>query len=341
VSSKRIRALVAIPIETGHLSTLQAIAPDWEFECIEPFPAGAVLPREQIDRCTVLVSDFAPANPESMTGLKWIQLGSAGYMQFAGLPLESMGVRITNASGVNDVPIAEWCLLMMLAFERELPELMRVQRDRAWDRRVRFQSELRGHRVGIIGYGGIGRQVARVCRAVGLEVWAINRTAIGPTPLKFAPNGTGDPEGILPHRTFTMDQMDDFLGQIDYVVLTAALNPLTRGLLGERELRLLPETAVILNPARAQLIDETALHRALRDGWIAGAAIDSHYREPLPANDPTWDLPNVILTPHISGSTLSPHREERLWELVARNIERYRAGLPLLNEIAWADLRAG
>jgi phosphoglycerate dehydrogenase-like enzyme len=333
--------LVAIPIEAAYLANLQAIAPDWDFECIEPFPTGAVLPPELIDRCAVLISDFAPARVDSMTGLKWIQLGSAGYMQLAGLPLEAMGVRVANASGVNDVPIAEWCLLMMFAFVRDVPALLRAQQDREWDRRARFQAELRGSRVGIIGYGGIGRQVARICEAVGLEVWAINRTPIGPTPHKFAPAGTGDPEGTIPHRTFTMDQIDEFLPHLDYVVLTAALNNKTRNLLGERELRLLPPSAVILNPARAQLIDEGALQRALREGWIAGAAIDSHYREPLSADDPTWDVPNVILTPHISGSTLSPYREARLWDLVARNIERYRAGRPLLNEIAWTDLRTG
>jgi phosphoglycerate dehydrogenase-like enzyme len=211
---------------------------------------------------------------------------------------------------------------------------------RGWDRRARFQSELRGRRVGIIGYGNIGREVARVCSALELEIWAMNRAPIGPTPLKFAPAGTGDPRGVLPHRRFTMHEMAQFLPHLDYLVLTTALNARTHGLLGERELGMLRSTAVVLNPARAHLIDEGALRRALREGWIAGAAIDSHYREPLPADDPTRDLPNVILTPHISGSTLSPHYAARLWELFGSNLVRFLAGQPLLNEVAWADLRA-
>jgi phosphoglycerate dehydrogenase-like enzyme len=330
-----------MPIAAEHLASLRAVAPDWTFDCIEAFPPGTVMPPDRIADCTVLVSDFAPANVGVMAGLKLLQLGSAGYAQLTGLPLEAMGVRVCNASGVNDVPIAEWCLLMMLALERDAPALLRAQQARAWDRPARFQSELRGRRVGIVGYGNIGRDVARVSRALGLEVWAMNRTVIGPTPHKFVPAGTGDPEGILPHRTFTMDEMDAFLPDLDYLVLTAALNPQTRGMLGERELRLLPERAVVLNPARAHLVEEAALARALREGWIRGAAIDSHYREPLPADDPTWNLPNVILTPHISGSTHSPYREARLWELVARNIERHRAGEPLLNEVPLADLRVG
>jgi phosphoglycerate dehydrogenase-like enzyme len=296
------------------------------------------LPPGLLATAGVLVSDFPPTNFADMGALRWIQLGSAGYTQLAGLPLAEKGVRVTNASGVNDVPIAEWCVLQMLAIERDLPGLLKVQEARSWDRQARFQSELRGARVGIIGYGSIGRQVARVSRALGLEVWALNRTPIGPAGNRYVPAGTGDLDGTLPQRTFTMGELDDFLPHLDYLVLTAALNANTRGLLGERELRLLPPHAVLLNPARALLVDEQALGRALREGWIAGAAIDAQYREPMPPDDPVWDWPNTVLTPHISGSTLSPQREERLWDLVAQNLARYRTGEPLMNEIPPADL---
>jgi len=124
------------------------------------------------------------------------------------------------------------------------------------------------------------------------------------------------------------------------LILTAALNPGSHDLLGARELRLLPPRAVLLNPARAHLVDETALLRALRAGWIAGAALDSHYREPLSTDDPFWELRNVVITPHISGSGGSPHYQSRLWELFALNLERYLAGQPLLNEVSWSDLDA-
>ncbi|MGH2561042.1 MAG: D-2-hydroxyacid dehydrogenase [Thermomicrobiales bacterium] len=340
MSSDRANVLIAVPISADRLAAIRASAPGCTIDCIEPFPRNTTLPVELIRDRTVLFADFPPVNLAEMARLDWIQLGSAGYMQLAGLPLEAMGVRVTNASGVNDVPIAEWCLLMMLAFERALPELLRVQQERGWDRRAKFQAELHGRRVGIIGYGNIGREVARVCRALDLEVWAMNRGPVGPTPLKYAPTGTGDPRGELPHRCFTLDQMEQFLPHLDYLVMTAALNPATRGLLGERELRLLPPRAVILNPARAHLIDEAGLHRALREGWIAGAALDSHYREPLVTDDPTWALPNVVLTPHISGSTLSPHYLTRLWELFARNLERYITDQPLLNQVSWTELSA-
>ena len=121
-----------------------------------------------------------------------------------GLPLRARGVRVTNASGANDVPIAEWCLTMMVMFERDFRRLLDNQRAHIWDRDARFQSELRGRRVGIIGYGNIGREVGRVCRCLGLELWAMDRAPIGPRPDRYAPPGTGDPEGVLPHRKFTV-----------------------------------------------------------------------------------------------------------------------------------------
>jgi phosphoglycerate dehydrogenase-like enzyme len=247
---------------------------------------------------------------------------------------------VTNASGVNDVPIGEWCLLMMLLFERDLPGMLRAQAERRWARDLKFQAELRGKRVGIIGYGNIGRETARVCRALGLEVWAMNRGPVGPRPLRYAPHGAGDAPGTLPQRTFDLSQMEQFLAHLDYLVVTAALNPATHGLLGERELRLLPRSAVILNPARAHLIDEAALRQALLEGWIGGVALDSHYREPLEADDPIWGLPNVVVTSHISGSDGSPYFVSRLWELLALNLERYLHDEPLLNEVPWTDLDA-
>ncbi len=129
-----------------------------------------------------------------------------------------------------------------------------------------------------------------------------------------------------------------FLPHLDYLALTVALNPATKSLLGDRELRLLPSHAYLLNPARAQLVEETALRSALCAGSLAGAALDSHYREPLSPEDAAWDLPNTIITPHISGSTQSPHYWERVWELLRQNLDRYHLGVPLLNVVPVQDL---
>lgn len=326
--------LIARPIDADQLRAVRERLPDVTFECRDPLPPGTALPPEYLRDRTVLFADQCPANVDDMASLRWIQLGSAGYQQLAGCPLPS-GVRVSNASGVNDIPIAEWCLLMMFSFLRDYPAILRRQRDHQWDRDVQFQSELRGRRVGIFGYGNIGREVARLCRAVGLEVWALSRSPIGPRADRYQP---GDPADVVPDRSFTTDGLAEFLPHLDFLVLTAPLTDHTRGFFGAAELRLLPRHAVVLNPARAHIIDETALLQALRDGAIAGAGLDSHYREPMPADDPFWDAPRTVITPHVSGSTGSTHFATRLWELFSRNLDRFLAGEPLLNEIPPRDL---
>jgi phosphoglycerate dehydrogenase-like enzyme len=255
-----------------------------------------------------------------------------------GMPVRARGMRVTNASGANDVPIAEWCVTMMVMFERDFRRLLDNQRAHIWDRDARFQSELRGRRAGIIGYGNIGREVGRVCRCLGLEVWAMDRAPIGPRPDRYAPPGTGDPEGVMPHRKFVTEQMADFLPHLDYLILTMPMTQATRGLIGERELRLLQPTAVLLNPARGPLVQEAALLAALREGWIAGAALDAHYYYPLPPEHPLWAMPNVILTPHISGSSAGREFLPRVWGLFAENLARYLTGRPLLNELSAVEL---
>ena len=226
----------------------------------------------------------------------------------------------------------------MLTFERDFIGLLGQQRERAWDRAERYQRELRGRRIGIVGYGGIGREVARQSRSLGMSVWAMNRSSIGPVPHRFTPAGTGDPAGVLPDRTFRLGEWQEFLPELDYLCLTVALNQATRHLLGAPELGLLQPQAVLLNPARAHLVDEAALGRALRSGHLAGAALDSHYREPLGVDDAVWQLPQTVLTPHISGSTGSPQYWPRLWDLYRENLDRFRTGRTLVNVVPDQDV---
>ena len=126
---------------------------------------------------------------------------------------------------------------------------------------------------------------------------------------------------------------------MDFLVIAVPLTATTCGLLGETELRMLKPSAVLINAARAQVIDEDACMRCLREGWIRGAALDSHYREPLPAEHPTWSLPNLILTPHISGSSESPHYLDRSYDVFLQTLERYLACEPLLNALSAVQLK--
>ena len=335
---RRPHILITMPVWAEGLEKIRPLVPDGVVELFTAPDASGDWPVEQIRDCTVLFCEFPPANAAEMACLEWIQLGSAGYEQLRGLPLLERRVRVSNASGANDVPIAEWCITMMVMFERDLRLLLENQKAHVWDRSARFQSELRGRRVGIIGYGNIGREVGRVCRCLGLEVWAMDRFPIGPRPNRYAPPGTGDPDGVVPHRKFVVECMADFLPHLDYVILTTPLTDATRGMIGEQELRMMRPTAVLLNPARGPLVDERALLRALREHWIAGAALDAHFQYPLPAEHPLWEMPNVILTPHISGSSAGREFLTRVWGLFADNLERHLKGESLLNELSAGEL---
>ncbi|MFN0197533.1 MAG: D-2-hydroxyacid dehydrogenase [Planctomycetaceae bacterium] len=302
--------------------------------------AGIEVDPQLLHEAECLLCELPPANFGDCTRLKWMQLTSAGYSQIFGLPLVERGIRVTNGVGNFDIAMAEWNVMMTILWHRHLLEMLEHQHQQIWDRSARFQSELRGSVVGFYGYGGMARETARLFKQMGLEIWALTRN--GKTKsrdLTYCVPGTGDPQGTLCDRVFSPDQKAEFLSGLDYLVMAMPITNATAGIIGERELKLLKPTAVLLNPARAGLIEEAALIRCMREKWIRGAAIDVHYAYPLPPEHPLWSLPNVILTPHISGSSLSPHFKERIFDIFSQNLERYRTGQPLLNELTAAQIQ--
>ena len=287
----------------------------------------------------MLVDCFPPENLDDMRSLRLLQLSSVGYNQILGRGLGERGVRVCNGAGEFDVPIGEWNIAMMLNLLRDLRGMLRNQASQTWDRSARFQSEMAGRVVGIWGYGGIGRETARLCKAMHLAVHVMTRDGVKPRTNIYCVPGHGDPEGALPDRVFVAGQERDFLRDLDFLIIAMPLSPATEGIIGADELAALPSHAFVLNPARGALIQEQALVDALRDGTIAGAAIDTHYAYPLPPEHPLWHFPNVIITPHISGSNLSPHFKTRLWDIVYENTRRFVSGETLLNELTQDQLR--
>lgn len=172
--------------------------------------------------------------------------------------------------------------------------------------------------LGIVGLGNIGRRIAQLGRAFGMRVLGARRSVQG--------QGYQDPDV---DQWFLPEQLHELLSLSDYVVLSVPLTRETEKLIGEAELRMMRRNAYLVNIARGRVIDEQALVRALREGWIAGAGLDVTEEEPLPSESPLYSMPNVILTPHISG--ISVHYETRLAALFADNLRRYRAGQPLQN----------
>jgi phosphoglycerate dehydrogenase-like enzyme len=296
------------------------------------------LPADMLRETNVAFCSVLPANFQDCAALEWVQICSSGFEHLLEHNLPKRGIRASNAQGVFDIPIAEWCVASMINLTRDLRGMIRNQEQGVWDRDARFQREIRGKVVGFWGYGGLARETARLCKTMGIKVHVLTRHGVQPRPNAYCVSGTGDPEGTLPDACFTMERKEEFLRGLDFLVLALPLSPATRGMVGEHELRALPSTAFLLNPARGPLIQEPVLIRALQEGWFAGAALDTHFYYPMPAEHPIWRMPNVIMTPHISGSSRSPFFLPRVWDLFAQNLQRFVAGQPLLNELTQEQL---
>lgn len=333
-----MKILIDVPVESATLERLRRETRH-DFAVIDP-PAEAArpLPTDLVADADVLFCTVPPSNHAELKRWKWVQIASTGYTQLFGLDLPARGVVATNCRGCFDVPIAEWTVAMLVNLARDFRRMIRNQEAAVWDRSAVFQREIRGLTLGIWGYGGIGRETARLAKQLGLRVHVLARRGVGPREDVYTVPGTGDPAGVLPDRVFRAGEELEFLGGLDFLVVAMPLTKHTQGIIGERELQALPRHAHLLNPARGPIIQEQALLRALREGWIAGAAIDTHYHYPMPPEHPLWRFPNVIFSPHISGSSLSPHFKVRLWDIFAQNLGRLERGAPLLNVITPAQL---
>ena len=206
--------------------------------------------------------------------------------------------------------------MSMLAFSRGLLQALRQQREKSWERYA--GTDLLGRTVLVYGLGGIGEAVARVSRALGMKVLGVKRSVEGVDPSSLGVDELGGPE-----------RLRELLPRADFLVLSAPHTPETEHVIGEEELALLPEGAVVINVGRGALIDEPTLLAALRSGHLGGASLDVFEEEPLPADSPFWQMPNVIVSPH-SGST-SDRENERIIELFCQNLDRFLRGEPLVN----------
>lgn len=273
--------------------------------------------------------------------LRWIQLHSAGANHLLDHPVMRSDIVITTTSGLHAVRIAEFIFASILAFVCRVPRMLHYQRRQEWPSgrwNLFAGPELRGQTIGIVGYGSIGREVGRIAHALGMRVLASKRsTKLVISSDGYRIPGTGDPEGALVSRLYLPDELTEMVAECDFIVVTAPLTPQTQGLINEDVLRAMKPTAYLVNIARGPIVDEQALIRALREGWIAGAGLDVFEEEPLPADSPLWELArnsadgkgNVIISSHVAGFTL--RYNERAVEIFAENLRRYLAGEQLLN----------
>jgi phosphoglycerate dehydrogenase-like enzyme len=286
-------------------------------------------------RTEVLYTNRVIPSADQAPKLRWIQFHWAGVDHTLDAPiLKKPGVMATTLSGAAASQMAEYVLLMMLALGHRLPELIAHQKRAEWprDRWERFlPAELRDSTVGIVGYGSIGRQIARLLHPIGATVLATKRDLMNPRDTGYIPSDMGDPEGDLVSRLYPPEALRSMIKECDFVALTLPKTPGTIGMIGAAEIAAMIPTAFLVDVSRGGIVDHAALIPALRDRKIAGAALAVSPEEPLPADSPLWKLPNVILTPHISGNTV--HYNERAMALFIENLQRYLNNLPLYNLI--------
>jgi phosphoglycerate dehydrogenase-like enzyme len=261
--------------------------------------------------------------------LVWVHSATTGVERALTPAARERGVVITNARGVFSRPIAEYVLMMILAVSRRLPQLLELQRERTWQ--PLEGAELRDVTVGIVGLGSIGRAVASLASAFGCRLIAVRRRTEA-----AADDPITDSDSIpLPahalDRVLGPDGLPELLGESDFVVLAAPLTPETEGMIGDAALAAMKPGSWLINVARGRLVDERALLRALRDGSIGGAVLDTFADEPLSPESPFYGLDNVIVTPHTSWS--SGRVLDRSVGLFCENLRRFAAGEPLLNVV--------
>jgi phosphoglycerate dehydrogenase-like enzyme len=262
--------------------------------------------------------------------LRWFQQWGAGADWLLRHPeAAKLDVIVTNTSGVHSIPISEHILGVMLMFARSLHRAVQAQVRGEWWRPTRPQSgawwrdggggvfELAGKTLLVVGVGAIGARTAELAAALGMRVEGVRR------------DPSAGAAGVT--AMYGPDALRERLPHADMVVLTVPLSSATQGLFGEPELRAMRPTAYLVNIGRGGTVDEAALVRALREGWIAGAALDVFEHEPLPAESPLWGMENVIITGHYSGMT--PAYDERAMAIFLDNLRRYQAGEPLRNVV--------
>jgi phosphoglycerate dehydrogenase-like enzyme len=260
--------------------------------------------------------------------MSWVHSATSGVERALTPAALDRGLVVTNARGVFSRPIAEYVLMMILAISRRLPQLLELQRERTWQ--PLEGTELRDVTVGIVGLGSIGRAVGALATSFGCRVSAVRRR----TQERFDPSDQEDEPTFGPvqlDRVGGPETLAALLSESDFIVLAAPLTPETEEMINAETLAMIKPGAWLINVARGRLIDERALLRALRDGHLGGAVLDTFRDEPLPPMSSFYDLPNVIVTPHTAWS--SGRVLDRSVELFCDNLRRFAAGEPLLNVV--------
>jgi phosphoglycerate dehydrogenase-like enzyme len=297
-------------------------------------PDGEARWRAMLDRAEVLfgipgdsgeaLAELLGGDPDPPAALRWVHATSAGageQVRRAGVDRKDLErVAVTTSSGVHAVPLAEFAVLGLLAIAKDLPGLAAAQQARSWPAVKRPLRELHGQTLVLVGLGAIGREVARLGKALGMRTVGVRRSG----------GGGKDPPSFT-DEVHAADHLPELAGRADAMVVSLPLTDQTAGLLDRATIERLPPSCIFVNVGRGGVVDEAALVDALRERRIAGAVLDVFATEPLPPDSPLWTLPNVLVSPH--GAALSERENQRIVELFVANLHRFLAGEPLTNRV--------
>ncbi len=332
---KKVKILSAISLSESQVEKIKAVDPRIEVHWYGRKDATRI-PLEMWREAEILLTSGTPLPPpEQAPALKWIQLNFAGVEEDFRQDVHLReGVQLTSASGTMVSQMGEYVMMALLMLGHKAPEMLRYQQQKIWpDHRIEKLEpiELRGSTVGIVGYGSIGREVARLLYSYGAKVLATKRDVMHPEDDGYVPEGLGDPHGNYFHRLYPNEALNAMLKECDFVVVSPPLTPETRQLMSTEQFAVMKTGAFLVNVSRGPVVDTNALIEAAKSGKLGGAVLDVFEEEPLPAESPLWDAPNVVITPHIAG--VSKRSMDALVDLFVANISRYLKGQELYNLI--------
>jgi phosphoglycerate dehydrogenase-like enzyme len=329
--NEKINVVAAIDFNEAIMERIRDVSP--RLNVVQHFPE---IPPSVWATTEILYTVRHYPQPEEAPMLRWIQLNSAGIERALKQRIvQAEDIVVTSASGIHATQIANYCLMMILAFQYKLPAMLNFQRENTWAENqyeIFNPSDIHRQTLGIAGYGSIARELARLADALGMTVLATKRDVKNPAELETDySEGIGDPEGIIPERIYPGEALASMAKDCDYLVLTVPMTEKTRHMVNERVLEAMKETAMLINIARGAIVDEKALITALSQGKIGGAALDVFEEEPLPSSSPLWQMDNVIISPHVSGNTSNYH--DKAADLFVANLQRYLGKKPLYNQL--------
>ena len=303
-----------LPLKEGEREKFEALAPD----ALHVYAGRRSVTPRQLEEATIIIGWPRAEELRYARNLKWLQTMWAGTDEYEREGILPPGVIMSSSSGSNSLSVSEHMLAGVMALCRRLPTYRDSQKQHRWTDEGAMKT-IHGGTVLVVGAGNIGASFAGMCRALGARTIGLKRTVRGPV------------EGF--DQVLPLEKLDELLPQADVVALCLPHNAQSAGLMDERRIALMKDDAILVNAGRGSALDQEALVRAMRGGKLWGAALDVTVPEPLPADSPLWDIPNLLLTPHEAGGMRLEITRQRCVEIALENLRRYLAGEQLMNRV--------